>query len=133
MDEPVQQGVTLATAIIPSTMFLSLALVFIAYFWIKHRNQTKLMEILHSALANGSEITPALANLLEANSDLRRGVFSLARALACIVLGIAIQVSPARPEDAGETQAVMWILFGVSAFPGFFGLALLGFHFFEKR
>ena len=133
MAQPVQEGLSIATAIIPSMLFLSVSLTFVAYFWLRYRSQNKLLEVLQTALTNGSEITPALASLLESGSDLRRGVYSLARALACIALGVAIQVSPASPEDAGDVQAAMWILFGLSAFPGFSGLALLGFHIFEKR
>ncbi len=133
MDEAVQTGLGMPVAVLTSVLFLSVAAVVISVFVLRHRYQLKTLETLQGALDSGSELTSALANVLEMRSDLRRGVVSLARALACIVLGIAIQISPARPEDAGDVLAAMWILIGLAAFPGFFGIALIGFHIADAR
>jgi hypothetical protein len=128
MNEVAQGGVGMGVAVLTSALFMSVAAVFIAYFYFRNRFQLKSLDALQSAIDKGSELTPALAEMLEMRSDLRRGVISIAKALACMLLGIAIQVSPARPEDAGDAQAVMWFLFGLAAFPGLFGIALIGFH-----
>ncbi len=133
MDEAVQTGLGMPVAVLTSVLFVSVAAVVISLFVLRHRYQLKTLETLQSALDGGSELTSALANMLEMRSDLRRGVVSLVRALACIALGIAIQISPARPEDAGDVLAAMWILIGLAAFPGFFGIALIGFHIVDAR
>ena len=128
MEATAQAGVSIGVGILTSALFMSVAAVFIAFFYFRQRYQLKSLDALQAALDKGSELPPALENMLEMRSDLRRGVISLARALACVLLGVAIQASPARPEDIGEAQAAMWILIGLAAFPGLFGLALIGFH-----
>lgn len=121
------------TAILTSALFFSFAAVIIAYFAFRQRHLSKSLEALQSAIDKGSQLTPVLANMLEMRSDLRRGVISLTRALACVLLGIAIQVNPATARDAAEAQAVMWFLIGLAAFPGLFGFALIGFHISSAR
>lgn len=127
-------GVGLGTAILTSALFFAVAAVFIAFFAFRQRHLSKSLDALRSALDHGSELTPGLANMLEMRSDLRRGVISLARALACILLGITIQLSPLTTaelyttRELAEASTFSWILIGLSAFPGLFGLALIGFH-----
>ncbi|MGD2131709.1 MAG: hypothetical protein PVI23_02890 [Maricaulaceae bacterium] len=117
-------------AVITGSLFLAVAAVFIAAFYFHYRFKTRFLDALQIALQNGSELTPDLARALEMRSDLRRGVVSLTRAAACILLGLAIRVGP---DETGEAQAVMMLLIGLSAFPALFGLALIGFHIGDRR
>ena len=133
MDEAIQNGLNMPTAILTSMLFLSTASVFIAYFFFRYRFQAKSLDALQNALQSGSELTPAIANSLEMRSDLKRGIVSIARALATALLGVAIMIGVSRPEDVADARGVMWILLGLAAFPGLFGVALIGIHLFDAR
>jgi hypothetical protein len=126
-------GVTMPIAILTSGLFMSVASVFIAYFFFRYRFQSKTLDSLQTALQSGSELIPAIANTLEIRTDLRRGVVSIAKALATALLGIGIMIGAAGTNDAEDARSAMWILFGVAAFPGLFGIALIGFHLFDAR
>ena len=131
MEETAQAGLNMPTAVLTSVLFLSVAIVIIAFFAFRYRYQMKALDALQTALEQGSNITSDLAKVLEMRSDFRRGCISLARAAGCILFGVAIFI--AQPEDAADAEATMWVLIGLSAFPGLFGLTLLGFHFSGSR
>ena len=133
MDEAIQNGLNMPTAILTSMLFLSTAAVFIAYFFFRYRFQAKSLDALQTVFQSGSELTLAIANSLEMRSDLKRGIVSITRALATVVLGVAIMIGVSRPEDVADARGAMWILFGLAAFPGLFGVALIGFHLFDAR
>ena len=132
MNEAVQTGLTLPVAMVTSALFLSSAAVVIVFLYLRYRFQKAAISALSNSLDSNSMLAPDIAKRLGLISDLRKGVLSLARSAGCVLLGLAIGNNP-NPVDANEAQALMWILIGLSAFPGLSGLTLVGFHFIEAK
>ena len=99
------------------------------YLW--DRRQRLKLETIRKALEDGYDVSSQLDRLV--GTDLRRGIRLLGRAFAYITVGVAIGMNPPRPEDANDAISVMWILIGVSAFPGFLGISAIGLHLFARH
>lgn len=93
------------------------------------RNRAAFLETVRAALDKGVELSPELIKTMGAprgskHADIKWGVIWIAVALACVTLGWSISATETDPEDAAEGIQIM---IGLGAFPGFVGLALLGY------
>ncbi len=111
--------------LVPMSFFAAVA----AIVWVIHaygaRNRAKFHDTVRAAIEQGRELSPETIKLLGAPAptkyaDIKWGVIWIATAAACLVIGWTGYMSE------GEAEA-MWIGAGVAAFPGFIGLALLGY------
>lgn len=105
--------------VIPTVMFLSIAVVTITYFYFKARTRADKQHTIRLALEKGSELSPEfLKQLGEAepakDRDLRRGVIFLALAMGLVLIGFAVP----------EPEALRGLLAG-AALPFSIGVAFL--------
>jgi hypothetical protein len=110
---------------VPITAFaMVVGIVWVVQAYVS-RNRAAFMETVRAAMERGVTLTPELMKSLGAPRsnryyDIKWGVIWIAVALACIVLGWSIQSVEPDPE-------ILNIMAGVASFPGFVGLALLGY------
>jgi hypothetical protein len=88
------------------------------------KNRSDYQATVRTAIERGVPLTPETLKALGAPqrtrfADIRLGLIWVAVALACAVFGWAVN-------DASEGEA-MRVFLGFAAFPGFIGIALLGF------
>jgi Na+/H+ antiporter NhaD/arsenite permease-like protein len=110
--------------LIPLTFFAMIAAIVIAPRYYKSVERQKVAETLRAAIERGQPLPPEVINMLTAGTkpapspqrDLRRGVVLVAVALGLVAMGLAV--------GQGEPDAT-YPLIGVSAIPGFIGLALI--------
>ncbi len=117
--------------LIPLAPFLMVA----AIVWFASREKARtneaMQQTMRAAIDKGTELTPETVKAMgmrprRPQTDLRAGLILVAVALGLVVMGTGINaVEP----DEGIVQ----IMAGVSAIPGFIGIALLLMHFFLKK
>lgn len=114
--------------IVPVSLFAMVVLiVFIAVNSSTQKRKATLLTV-QEAIRGGQQLTPDTIRALgmprkDSNADLKSGSILIAVALAMIVFGGVISMMEGDPE-AGEA---FWVFGGLSAFPGFIGVVLLGF------
>jgi len=111
--------------LIPIIAFVSIASVFALRLRYQHLDRLSAQETIRSAIDRGQALTPELvAHLTDVSprhGDLRRGIISIAVALAIVTFAYAI----------GDEEAV-GPLSGIAAFPFMLGVAYFGLHWFAK-
>ena len=105
--------------LIPVVLFLSIASVFIGLFYFRFLARKELQKTLRAAIEQGNSLTPELLEQLADNrtspdGDLRRGLFSIAIALALVLFGFAI----------GDEDMSLGLV-GVAGFPFLIGVVYL--------
>jgi len=105
--------------VIPTVMFLSIAVVTIVYFYFKARTRADTQQTIRLALEKGTELSPEFIKRLgdkepPKDRDLRRGVIFLALAFGLVLIGFAVP----------EPEALRGLLAGASL-PFSIGLAFL--------
>ena len=110
---------------IPIVLFVAVAAVAAARLRYRHLDRLAAQETIRGAIERGQALTPELvAQLTEPdpkNADLRRGVVSIAIAIAIATFAFSV----------GEEDAV-GPLTGIAAFPLLVGLAYVGLHWFGR-
>jgi hypothetical protein len=110
---------------IPIVLFVAVAAVAAARLRYRHLDRLAAQETIRSAIERGQALTPELvAQLTEPdpkNADLRRGVVSIAIAIAIAAFAYFV----------GEEDA-FGPLTGIAAFPLLVGLAYVGLHWFGR-
>ena len=112
---------------IPISFFAMIVAVVALPVYFRSKERTKLHETLRIAYERGQPVDPAIIEAIQrgekarpsAERDLRVGVILIAIALAMVTLGATI--------GHMEDDDGLWIMSAVAAFPGFIGLAFLGF------
>ena len=105
---------------IPISLFLVVGVVLCAFLYFRYRARREVQETIRAALGQGEQLTPELFDRLSdainpRDADLRRGVISVAVAIAVSVFALVV----------GERDAVGPLL-GLACFPLLIGLAYLG-------
>ena len=108
-----------AEVLIPITALLSIAVVFVTFFYFGHKNKDGVRKTLQTALESGKDLPPDIIKKLSIgmrhrSADLRRGIIFVAIGLAAIGFGLLIEGG----EEFHE-------LAGVALFPLFIGLGYL--------
>jgi Na+/H+ antiporter NhaD/arsenite permease-like protein len=112
---------------IPISFFAMIVAIVALPVYFRSKERAKLHETLRAAYERGQPVDPALIDALARDEkarpsperDLRIGIILVAVALAMVVLGATI--------SRVEHDEALWILSAAAAFPGFIGLAFLGF------
>ena len=104
---------------IPIASFIAITIVFVAWFYFRHREKSDTQKTFRLALEKGSELSPEFIKQLGTpepgkDRDLRRGLIWLAIGISFAIFGFAVD----EPDAIGP-------LLGISAFPGLVGLAYL--------
>ncbi len=104
---------------IPIVLFISIAAVLVFATWFRHRTQAGLQQTIRAAMDKGVQLTPEIIESLgqpkaRPDSDLRRGLVSVAIGVGCAAFGFIL----------GEEDAVRPLL-AISAFPFAVGIAYL--------
>ena len=81
--------------LIPIVLFISTAVVFIVWLYLKHRSQVETQNTFRMALEKGSELSPEFIKQLgqpepSKDRDLRRGLIWLSLAFGLVLIGIAV-------------------------------------------
>lgn len=101
----------------------------VALVWVlqshSSRNRKAFLQTVRTAIERGEPLSPEAIKALGAPmdsrlSDIKWGVIWIAVAAACVTFGFAMYSMEADDE-------ILKIFGGIAAFPGFVGLALLGF------
>lgn len=105
--------------IIPVVMFISVALVFIVWFYLKYRAKSEAQQTIRLALEKGNELSPEVLKQIgdpepPADRDLRRGMIWIAIGFAMVLLAVGIN------EDDATGP-----LMGTASFPVLIGIAYL--------
>lgn len=105
--------------IVPSVMFISVAVVVGIFFMYRHRTRTELQRTVRAALEKGQELTPEIIDRLgqprqSHHADLRRALIWLAVGLGFVAFGLVLD-----EEDAVRP------LIAVGSFPLLIGIAYL--------
>ncbi len=107
--------------LVPIVFLLSFAGFFCVRLRYRHLDRLAAQETIRGALERGQPLTPELVTQLvgkeAANGDLRRGVISIAVAIAFVAFGFGV----GGDDEFGPMTAI-------AAFPLFIGLAYLGLH-----
>ena len=103
--------------IVPTALFLTIFGIVAVVVYFRYRSQSELQETIRTVLQSGQAVSEeTLAELVSAltpgENDKRRGIISIAIALAIGVLAFAV--------DEGDA---VYPLLGIAAFPLFLGLA----------
>lgn len=106
-------------AIVPSTMFIGLTVVFGLYFWFRYRMRHDMQQTIRTAIEKGQELSPDIIDRMGnprpvSNADLRKAVIWVASAAGIGAFGIAM---------GGIEEEVRSIMLGIAAFPLFIGVA----------
>lgn len=113
-------------------VFASIVAVIVGPFYLRARTRQNMLETMRVAYERGHPVPPDLVDQLNADpkmivsvsaedraeQDLRRGVITLAVALAMIVFGWALSF---------EESEAFAIMAAMAAFPGFIGIAFIAF------
>ncbi|WP_300543273.1 DUF6249 domain-containing protein [Maricaulis sp.] len=120
--------------IVPVSLFAMVVLiVFIAVNAGTQKRKATLLTV-QEAIRSGQQMTPETIRALgmprkDSNGDTKSGAILVAVALALIVFGWTIS---AMEFGDGDRETLM-VFLGMSAFPGFIGLVLLGFGLLNKK
>ncbi|TGY87981.1 hypothetical protein E5163_13835 [Marinicauda algicola] len=116
---------------------LGLFAMVVAIVWLTmhfgSKNRRAVLDTVQEAARSGQQLTPETIRALgmprkTGGGDLKAGAIMLAIALSFVVLGWAIgSVEP------GEADEVFPIMTAVASFPGFIGLVLLAFGWFNRE
>ena len=98
--------------------------------WPRHRERMRAMEMAHSLAEKGLPVPPELAEAMKPDlrrpisprGDIRSGVIALAIAAAIVVFALVVTMGQGHGLDSSRLTP----LFGIAAFPGLFGLVLIG-------
>ena len=109
----------MSSAIIPVSIFVSIAAVIISYFYWNHKNRNALMNVVQRSIESGNTITPELLTKLSAPMspklrDFRRGV-------VIFMIGVAGMLSAFFIDDAELVSAFR----ALSMFPLLVGAGFL--------
>lgn len=109
--------------LIPIVMFLVMGVVLCTFFFLRYRARQEIQHTLRFAVEHGKDLSPELLEALHADlggstRDLRRGVISVALALAIAIFALL--------------EREVHVL-GVAAFPLLVGLAYIGLWYFNPR
>ena len=115
--------------IVPTVMFIALAVIICFFFIYRHKNRVELQTTVRHAMDQGQQLTPEVLERLgepprSEHADLRKGAIAIAIALA--FAGLALGVSQEDPDALGP-------MFGVAAFPFLIGLAYIGLWQFTRK
>lgn len=107
----------------PLTVFGSVVLIVWIVFHHGSKNRREVLETVRQAAQSGTQLTPDVIRALgmpqkKKGGDIRAGIILLAIAAAFMTLGFAIGT-------VENEREAFWIMSGVSAFPGFVGIALI--------
>ncbi len=113
--------------LVPIAMFLFLAAIIIVPRFLKSREREALQATLRTAIEKGQALPPEVIDAItrdtkpapSAARDLRTGIIWVGVALGLAAFAYAMGYTDT---DASEA---FWPLLGISAFPGFIGLAFL--------
>lgn len=105
--------------IIPVVMFIAVALVFIAFLYLKFRAKVESQQTIRMALEKGTELSPELIKQIgepepPKDRDLRRGMIWIALGIGLALLALGIN-------EADATGSIL----GSASFPTLIGLAYL--------
>ena len=105
--------------LIPFGAFIAITIVFVTWFFFRHKEKAATQETFRLALEKGSELSPEFIKQLgtpepSKDRDLRRGLIWLAVGLAFALLGLAVN----EPDAIGP-------MLGVGSFPALVGVAYL--------
>ncbi len=112
-------------------LFGAIPIIILFAVWVisnnRYKTRNRMADVLQQYATSGKEPPTDLVKSIglpirQPHTDLRRGMIAIAIGLAICVLGL---VADGKDETAG--------LLGLSAFPIFIGLALLGFWYFVGR
>ncbi len=112
-------------------LFGAIPIIILFAVWVisnhRYKTRNRMADVLQQYATSGKEPPTDLVKSIglpfrQPHTDLRRGLIAIAIGLATCVLGL---VTDGKDETAG--------LLGLSAFPIFIGLALLGFWYFVGR
>lgn len=117
-------AVEMAAEMIPIVLFLSLATVFVFFYWFRYRSRQDLQQTLRVALDKGQELSPEVIQSLAQPhqgpaGDRRRAAISVAIGIAVAAFALLL----------GEEDAIRPIL-AISVFPFMIGIAYLVISFF---
>ena len=109
--------------IVPSVMFIALAVVLGLLLYFRHKNRAELQATVRQAIEQGQQLSPELLERLgqptqSEHADLRKGAIAIAIALAFAALAFGVS-----QEDAEALGPML----GIAAFPFLIGLAYVGF------
>lgn len=104
---------------IPIVMFIAMAVVFVFWFYFKHRGKMETQQTFRLALEKGSELSPEFIKHLgeperSKDQDLRRALIWLSLAVGLVLIGFAVP----------EPEALRGLLAG-AALPFCIGCAYL--------
>ena len=113
--------------LVPLGFFAMIVLIVALPTYFRTKERAKLHETLRVAYERGQPVDPAIIQAIQRGEkvratperDLRVGVILIAVALAMVTLGATI--------GRIEHDEATWIMGAMAAFPGFIGLAFLGF------
>lgn len=92
---------------IPVVLFISTAIVFVVWFYFRHKDRVEKQQTMRLALEKGTELSPEFIKQLgeaepSKDRDLRRGMIWLALSIGLVLIGFAIPEPEAfRPILAG--------------------------------
>lgn len=114
--------------IVPVSLFAMVVLI--VYIAINSSTQKRKATLLtvQEAIRSGQQMTPETIRALgmprkDSNRDVKSGSILIAVALAMITFGWTI----ASLDSGGDAEEAFTVFLGMSAFPGFIGVVLLGF------
>lgn len=116
-----------ADAIVPSIALLTLGTVLVLFFWFRYRMRGEMQQTIRASIDKGQELTPEIIERLGSpkpprDRDLRRGIITVAIAVALIIFGSVI------PDDEARQ-----VFAGIASFPFCLGIAFFILHFFSRR
>ena len=81
--------------LIPIVMFISIAVVFVVWFYFRHKDRMETQQTFRLALDKGTELSPEFIKQLgepepSKDRDLRRGMIWLALAVGLVLIGVAV-------------------------------------------
>lgn len=114
--------------IVPVSLFAMVVLI--VYIAVNSSTQKRkaTLATVQEAIRGGQEMSPETIRALgmprkDSNSDVKWGSILIAVALAMITFGWTV----ANMESGGDAEEAFMAFLGMSAFPGFIGVVLLGF------
>lgn len=115
---------------------LGLFAMVVAIVWLtmhfSSRNRRAVLETVQEAAKGGQQLTPETIRALgmpkkNSGGDMKAGAIMLAIALSFVVLGWAIGMA-----EPGDADQIFPIMVAVGSFPGFIGLVLIAFGWFNR-
>ncbi len=113
--------------LIPIISVIVTGAVLVLFFWFRYRMRGEMQQTIRTAIDKGQELTPEIIERLGTpkppkDRDLRRGIVTVAIALALVIFGSVI------PDDEAQQ-----IFVGIASFPFCIGVAFFILHFFSRR